>query len=771
MLMQKVRQIQSPIILAIFLCLLFTLAITFSLIYIGQKISEDRSLEYIEKRGEAVVSTIDNRINNVLSHSYGAKIGYAEYVQAHNSISAEKLVEIAVKNLPGENVNIDVSINDESVYFKDNLLVSRDVAELMIQRSVDTNGAISSISLYKNKSKDNVFIEITTLIDSLRGRNAKLSIGFWLFKEVASAHNSSVLVVNVKNSGLTHIYGSINGDDADKIITSSFTGNEFLGYSIFRATVVNDVDLIFVEKNNDFMIRHSGNFIAHVLICMLFVFLSFFFISKHYAHKILKSNVLLEKSISQMESNEFSISSIVEDGLINPRLSVLLSRHWNFIRQNISEDNFGNESNSSRNEVEYEKGLYAIGQYITSNGISNGNILLACFRVFYNLNGLQNAVELQRTMRDIIDRAVYSTGLNNGNFSSFMSDMSSEYFEFIVSVPNCSTARHLLRIIEAVESNIALEENKQFGNCAFGHSVYPNNGVTSRELVKNAMLSIGMQTNDSTFVEEKAKIALINLYFQSIDLSKNKSDISIFYHPIFDVSLRRIVGVEALVRFEISELGSVLPSNFIDIAMTNNKMFDIDMYVLTESCANLIMLKNSGIRSIGLSINLSSDTLRSEKCVERISSILTDTGFSPENLSAEISENIFLIDDEVIVKNIKSLKLLGIKIVVDNVYKNRSMIFSLRNFPIDYIKLNLGIIDLDEGIDQYNLVVIEGIIATSKRLNICTIVSGVESEAQYQSLKSVGCKMVQGFMLGKPFPAHRLADSVRTNLAEIYDFI
>lgn len=766
------QYLRSPVVTGIALTLGFVAAISLSLVFIGQKISESKSLDFINKRGEGISATVSARINNALSASSNIKLEFSGRTSTKDLVSTEHLVEMAARYFNDDSVNVEISKNDESLYYKDNMGIGADKVELMGQRSVNTNGVISSVSLYKDTSKDSAYITVTTQIDSSIDRQTKLSVSFWLIQDrtIRSNSASDAVIATLKNSDARQVYGFIDADDVEKIVKGSSTGNSLRGYSVFKATVVGDLDLFFVEKNNDFLVKYIDFFIAHIVLCLMLIFIVHYVIVRYFYKKELASTYILERSLTEMEKGSFSLSDITNSGRVNPKVASALSRHWMHLAKAKSSSATNVDGLSSRNELEFEKGLAVIEQHISSSAIQHGNLLIVCLKIEFTIEGALNALELQRTVRDLIAVAVFDTKLNNGTFSVFMSDIGVNFFEFIISVPNCSTTRHLLRIIESVESKFSSDDLKQIQTCAFGHSVYPNHGVTSSELVKNALLSVNMQTNDKTWSEERAKIGLIGLYFKDFDLSKNKSDMSILYHPIFDVDLRRVSGVEALVRFEIPGIGSVSPEKFIDIAALNQKMYEIDLHVLSESCATLVLLKNTGLRHIGLSVNFSSETLRAADCVDKIAAILTATGFNPQNLCIEIPENVFTIEDGVLAHNISSLKNMGASIVADNFYKNKSMMFSLNGFPIDYIKLNLSSLGLSGSLDNFNLTVIEGIIATSKKLNICTVVCGVESEAQYQALKGAGCKMVQGFMLGKPVQAHRLSETIKTNLSEIYDF-
>jgi len=223
-----------------------------------------------------------------------------------------------------------------------------------------------------------------------------------------------------------------------------------------------------------------------------------------------------------------------------------------------------------------------------------------------------------------------------------------------------------------------------------------------------------------------------------------------YYQPIVSLENNSVIGFEALARWESKKRGFVFPNDFIPLAEERNLVMPIDLQILEKSCLQLKQWqKEYGCDDLYISCNLYCDHFFSLSLAEDISKVLDRVGISPQNLRVELTERALLDNSDIVLKNMKDLKDLGVKILLDDFGTGYSSLSYLHLFPIDVLKIDRSFITNVHD-HQSHQAIIKTIIDLATNLGMATVGEGMESEKDAEVLKHMDCKFGQGYYFSKP---------------------
>ncbi len=229
-------------------------------------------------------------------------------------------------------------------------------------------------------------------------------------------------------------------------------------------------------------------------------------------------------------------------------------------------------------------------------------------------------------------------------------------------------------------------------------------------------------------------------------------ELELYYQPQV-IACGQLVGAEALVRWNHPTRGLISPADFIGIAEESGLIYQLGDWVLRRACAQLADLgRASGLH---LSVNISPKQFREDNFVERVRTILAETGAPPELLTLEITESLVIDDIEQTVQRMRVLKTLGLSFAMDDFGTGHSSLAYLKRLPLDTIKIDRSFV-LDIESDPNDAVIVETIIVMSHHLGLDAIAEGVETHAALAFLRSKGCERFQGYLFGRPEPFDEL---------------
>jgi diguanylate cyclase (GGDEF)-like protein len=235
-------------------------------------------------------------------------------------------------------------------------------------------------------------------------------------------------------------------------------------------------------------------------------------------------------------------------------------------------------------------------------------------------------------------------------------------------------------------------------------------------------------------------------------------ELSIAYQPIHRVADGSLAGVEALVRWNHPERGAIPPSEFIPVAEESGLIVALGAWVLRTACRQVAAWE---VCDLTLSVNVSARQVAAEGLVDTVAEALAQSGLEPRALGLEITEGVLLEHTQATQETLAGLKALGVRLLLDDFGTGFSSLGYLRRYQLDVLKIDRSFVaDLGED-GTGDAAIVEAIVGMARALGMTTVPEGVESAGQLARLAELGCDFAQGYHLGRPLDAARMADLVR----------
>src|SRR5438309_1592252 len=228
-----------------------------------------------------------------------------------------------------------------------------------------------------------------------------------------------------------------------------------------------------------------------------------------------------------------------------------------------------------------------------------------------------------------------------------------------------------------------------------------------------------------------------------------KGQLRLVYQPCVDASSEDVTGFEALIRWEHPEHGPVSPVQFIPLAEEIGLINEIGEWVLRTACAEAA----NWPKHISVAVNLSPIQFQSHALPTIVRMVLGDTNFPAKRLELEITEGVFLNNDEYVHEMIRALKAIGLKLALDDFGTGYSSLSYLQRVPFDKIKIDRSFVTGASDLEGRNAALIRAMVGLASDLKMQTTAEGVETQEELALVRSLGCSLVQGYIFGKPMPA------------------
>ncbi|TAN71829.1 MAG: EAL domain-containing protein [Methylobacter sp.] len=249
-----------------------------------------------------------------------------------------------------------------------------------------------------------------------------------------------------------------------------------------------------------------------------------------------------------------------------------------------------------------------------------------------------------------------------------------------------------------------------------------------------------------------------------LHLALAKHQFKLYYQSQVD-SAGRMLGAEALLRWEHPKHGLLAPHQFIDIAEQTGLIQPIGMWVLQTACEQLKLWQSDPLKKdLLLAVNISSGQFSRPEFVEQLLQILDKTGVNATGLKLELSESLMLHYIANTIEKMEALKQLGIRFSMDNFGTGYSSLSQLKRLPIDQLKIDQFLMR-DIGTDSYEAMIVKTIIDMTHNLGIDVLAGGVETEQQFIRLKQLGCSAYQGYLFGEPVPLNEFEELISQSVA------
>ncbi|MFN0206682.1 MAG: putative bifunctional diguanylate cyclase/phosphodiesterase [Planctomycetota bacterium] len=231
-----------------------------------------------------------------------------------------------------------------------------------------------------------------------------------------------------------------------------------------------------------------------------------------------------------------------------------------------------------------------------------------------------------------------------------------------------------------------------------------------------------------------------------------RNELIVYYQPRVETATRKILGMEALVRWLHPTLGMIPPMQFIPIAEETGLILNIGEWVLREACRQCKAWRDAGLPAIRVGVNLSAVQFRNAKLFETVSGILNDTKLPADGLELELTESILMEDPKGAIQTMEKLRAAGIHLSIDDFGTGYSSLSYLKRIPVDAVKIDQSFIRNVTSSPE-DAAITTTILVLGHSLGLTVIAEGVETESQLAFLEVLKCDEVQGFLFGRPAPA------------------
>ena len=350
--------------------------------------------------------------------------------------------------------------------------------------------------------------------------------------------------------------------------------------------------------------------------------------------------------------------------------------------------------------------------------------------------------------------------------------------EFVVLLEGLSAdGPHASAEAALVASHIATTLGKPYALGETSHHSTPSIGIalfgqqtgSVDELLKHADLAMyqakAAGRNTQRFFDPDMQAAVSNRAALEADLRRGlqENELVLYYQPIVD-GKGRLLGAEALVRWNHPRRGLVSPVEFIPLAEQTGLILPLGHWVLEAACAQLVAWSRSSLtRQFFLSVNVSVRQFRQPDFVERMLGIVHKTGANPERLKLELTESLLLADVEDVIARMEYLRRYGVGFSLDDFGTGYSSLSYLKRLPLDQIKIDQGFVR-DLQTDPNDAAIVRTILALAHSLDLAVVAEGVETTGQLEFLQRHGCQAFQGFLFGRPMPPEVLERALRPAL-------
>jgi diguanylate cyclase len=296
-----------------------------------------------------------------------------------------------------------------------------------------------------------------------------------------------------------------------------------------------------------------------------------------------------------------------------------------------------------------------------------------------------------------------------------------------------------------------------FVHGSIGVALYPDNSDNADQLLTQADAArrFCRKQGGNTYQFYDAGMVTADTERRALEIDLNaaleRSEFLLHYQPQVNVITGRMVGVEALLRWQHPTRGMVSPVEFIPIAEETGAIIAIGAWVLRAACLEVKALQASCMVPLRVSVNLSAQQFRQQDLVEMVSQILQETELDPHQLVLELTETSVMEDIEVAVNTLQAFKAMGIEISIDDFGTGYSSLSYLRRLPLDVLKVDRSFVSQVTE-NEHDAAIATAVIAMAKSLKLKVIAEGVETEEQLAFLRQQGCYLIQGFLYSRPLP-------------------
>ena len=337
--------------------------------------------------------------------------------------------------------------------------------------------------------------------------------------------------------------------------------------------------------------------------------------------------------------------------------------------------------------------------------------------------------------------------------------------EFVIIMEGLAKAHDAVllaeKILNVMAQGIRIDEHLLYVSCSIGISLYPQDDTNVSNLLKYADIAMYKAKDDGRnnyqfYSADMSELAFERVVMEaSLRQALKNNEFIIYYQPQVDASSGKLIGVEALIRWQHPEMGMVSPAKFIPLAEETGLIVDIDRWVMRIAMQQVASWYADGLTPGVLALNLAMKQIHSDDFVELLKYNMAVNDFKPEWLELEVTEGQVMVRPEDAIIKLKEINDLGITIAIDDFGTGYSSLSYLKRLPINKLKIDQSFV-FDIPGDEEDVAIVKAIIALAKSLNLDLLAEGVETDAQKEFLMQNGCNNIQGYYYSRPVPAEEI---------------
>jgi diguanylate cyclase (GGDEF)-like protein len=334
--------------------------------------------------------------------------------------------------------------------------------------------------------------------------------------------------------------------------------------------------------------------------------------------------------------------------------------------------------------------------------------------------------------------------------------------EFAVLAESCpqvvQAAALAQRIIDSMKQPFMFDGHQLFISASIGISLFPSDALSAEQLLRNADSALfkakstgregyALYTEELT-AHAQNRIEIGNELRRALD----QQELRVYYQPVHDLQTSKMMGVEALVRWQHPQRGLVPPAEFIPIAERTGLIAEIDAWVMDQACRQMCQWLAEGRDLSFLAVNISSRLFARHELYEQVAKVLHDTGLDPSKLELEVTESAVMDDPEVALEQMHRLRELGLSLAIDDFGTGYSSLLRLKRLPVQKLKIDQGFV---AGLpwDEDDAAIVRVVIALAQSMGMLVHAEGIEQKEQAQFLLDHQCDMGQGYWFARPMLA------------------
>ncbi len=347
--------------------------------------------------------------------------------------------------------------------------------------------------------------------------------------------------------------------------------------------------------------------------------------------------------------------------------------------------------------------------------------------------------------------------------------------EFVLLLEELLSPRDAIRTIKRIRDSLRegflIDGHEVMITSSFGIVLDPTIAHSPEELLRNADIAMHLAKERG---KDRFKVFSPKLLDQAVRLLTIENDLRralvnrefyIVYQPILELEDTRLIGFEALVRWEHPQKGLIRPNEFIPIAEDTGLILDLGAFVLRQAAETMAEWRSRlpQAQDLLLSVNVSGKQFAQHDIVEQVRTVLQSTGLPAERLKLEITETAIMEHAANSVGKLKKLKDMGASLSIDDFGTGYSSMSYLQQFPLDHLKIDLSFIR-QLTTHRENIEIVKGIISLAHSLNLKVVAEGVEKVEQANILRGMHCDYAQGYLYAKPLPQSEAEAFIVSNL-------